>query len=426
MFKKKYTGFSLVAATAVAAVIGCMVGQTRRSDDGAQQAAEAAGGRVTSPTATAPDRYAYYPGSEALKRDEIRIVACGTGMPSARRSQAATCFLIELGNGDKFLFDIGSGSHANLQALMIPSNFLTKIFLTHLHTDHWGDLSSLWAGGWTAGRTVPLEVWGPSGTRKDMGTKHAVEHMLKSYNWDYMTRAAVINPIPGEIKIHEFDYRGLNQVVYEQNRVTIRSWPTIHAGDGPISYSLEWNGYKIVIGGDTAPNKWFLEYAKDADLAIHEAWLTARTMMKKYGQPAQLAARINLTFHSSAQAFGKVISTIKPRHAVAYHFFNDEDTRYAVFEGIRETYDGPLSMAEDNMVWNVTRDKVVERMVISPDDAWDVPGPGKPLAPDRSRKSEYTKFILDGRFDTSDVDALWLKEFMKENHLTEADLKVGE
>ena len=148
--------------------------------------------------------------------------------------------------------------------------------------------------------------------------------------------------------------------------------------------------------------------------------------MKKYGQPAQLAARINLSFHTSAQAFGKIISTVKPRHAVAYHFFNDEDTRYAVFEGIRETYDGPLSMAEDNMVWNVTRDKVVERMVISPDDAWDVPGPGRPLAPDRSRKSEYTKFTLDGRFDTSDVDGRWLKEFMSENNLTEADLKAGQ
>ncbi len=213
MFKKKYTGFSLFAATALAAVIGCMVGQTRPTDEGAERAAEAAGGRVTSPTGTAPDRYAYYPGTEELKADEIRIVACGTGMPSARRSQAATCFLVELGSGDKFLFDIGSGSHANLQALMIPANFLTKIFLTHLHTDHWGDLASLWAGGWTAGRTVPLEVWGPSGTREDMGTTYAVEHMLKSYNWDYMTRAVAINPIPGQIKVHEFDYKGLNEVV---------------------------------------------------------------------------------------------------------------------------------------------------------------------------------------------------------------------
>ncbi len=387
---------------------------------------EAAGGKVKSPTGVAPERYAYYPGTEELGKDEIRVTACGTGMPSARRSQAATCFLIELGTGDKFLFDIGSGSHANLVALMIPSDFLTKVFLTHLHTDHWGDLASLWAGGWTAGRTKPLEVWGPSGSREDMGTKYAVEHMLKAYNWDYMTRAVIISPVPGEIKVHEFDYKGVNQVVYDENGVTIRSWPCIHAGDGPVSYALEWNGYKVVIGGDTAPNKWFLEYGKDADLAIHEAFMVAQTMMDKYGQPPQLAARINLSFHTSAQAFGKIISTVKPRHAVAYHFFDDEDTRYQVYEGIRETYDGPLFMATDNMVWNIMRDKITERMVVSPDAAWDVPGPNRAPLPDRTRKSEYTDFTLKGRLDCSDVDGPWLKEFMKKYNLTEQDLKVGE
>ena len=193
--------------------------------------------------------------SELLGVGGFYEYAAGTGMPTARRSQAATCFLVELGDGQKFLFDIGSGSHANLQALMIPSDFLTKVFLTHLHTDHWGDLTSLWAGGWTAGRTGPLEVWGPSGAREDMGTKYAVENMLKAYNWDYMTRAVTINPTPGQIIVHEFDYKGLNEVVYEEKGVTSRSFPTIHTGDGPVSYSLEWNGYKIVIGGDTAPNK---------------------------------------------------------------------------------------------------------------------------------------------------------------------------
>ena len=124
-----------------------------------------AGGKVTSPTGTAPDRYVYYPGTEALEPDEIRITACGTGLPAARRGQAASCFLLELGNGDKFLFDIGTGSMANISSMMIPMDFLTKIFISHLHTDHWGDLAGLWAGGWTAGRTGPLEVWGPSGAR---------------------------------------------------------------------------------------------------------------------------------------------------------------------------------------------------------------------------------------------------------------------
>ena len=61
----------------------------------------AAGGTVTDPAGVAPDRYVYYPGTEALAKDEIRVVACGTGMPAARRGQAATCFLVEPGNGEK-------------------------------------------------------------------------------------------------------------------------------------------------------------------------------------------------------------------------------------------------------------------------------------------------------------------------------------
>jgi len=112
-----------------------------------QGSAMAAGGAVESPTGTAPDRYVYYPGTEELAKDEIRLFACGTGLPAARRSQAATCWLVETGNGDKFLFDIGTGSMVNVAALMIPYDFLNKVFLTHLHTDHWGDLSTLWAGG---------------------------------------------------------------------------------------------------------------------------------------------------------------------------------------------------------------------------------------------------------------------------------------
>jgi ribonuclease Z len=374
----------------------------------------AAGGKVKSPTGIAPDRYAYYPGTEELKPDEIRLVACGTGMPAARRGQAAACWLVELGNGDKFLFDLGTGSMANVASLMIPMNYLTKVFASHLHTDHVGDLAPLWAGGWTGGRTVPLEVWGPSGSREDMGTAYFVDHFLKAYNWDYMTRAAVINPLPGSITVHEFDYKAENQIIYDENGVIIRAWPAIHAGDGPISYSLEWNGFKIVYGGDTFPNNWFPKYAKDADIVIHEAFLTAEQLVQYYNQPPQRALSMNLGIHCSAQAFGKIMSMIKPRHAIAYHFFNEEGTRFGMYDGIRETYDGPLSLADDMMVWNVTKEKITERMAVSPDEAWDVPGTEKGLLADKSRKGEIVWQELNKqRMDVTDANEGWLDKFKK-------------
>ncbi|MBW2538373.1 MAG: hypothetical protein JRE27_02060, partial [Deltaproteobacteria bacterium] len=103
---------------------GLYVSDNGFSDVSLVSTAEAAGGKVVSPTGTAPDRYVYYPGTEELKKDEIRLIACGTGLPAARRDQQATCFLAEVGNGDKFLFDIGTGSMVNVAALMIPYDFL--------------------------------------------------------------------------------------------------------------------------------------------------------------------------------------------------------------------------------------------------------------------------------------------------------------
>ena len=153
--------------------------------------------------------------------------------------------------------------------------------------------------------------------------------------------------------------------------------------------------------------------------------MTSDHMMTKYNQPAQLALRINLKFHTSAQSFGQIMSMTQPRQAVAYHFFNDADTRYAIYEAVRETYDGPLSMATDMMVWNITRDAVTERMGVSTDDSWDVEGPSEKLAPDSTRASEYTKFILDGRLDVDEANARWVKEFMTHNNLTAADLEAG-
>ncbi len=383
--------------------------------------AKAAGGQIMQRNQVAPNRYVYYPGTEVLAEDEIRLIACGTGMPGARRSQAATCFLIELGNGDKFLFDIGTGSTANLSGLMIPYAWLDKVFLTHLHTDHWGDFDALWAGGWTAGRFNEIEVWGPSGMDETMGTKYAMKHFLETYKWDKVTRSSKISPISGELIVHEFDYKIPNQVVYEKNGVVVRTIPAIHAGDGPVSYILEYAGMKVVIGGDTGPNKWMIEHAKDADLLIHEAFMTPQVMKEMYNLPPNAVMMVSTQLHTSPQAFGKIMSTLKPRHAVAYHFFNDENVRYGVYDGIRETYNGPLSMADDLMVWNITKDKIVERMAVITDDSWGVTTLSIPGKPDKSIKP-MSDFIKSGRWQPAyDAQNPMMDRFIKKHNIKPED-----
>ena len=412
MFDKKYI---LIGAVCIAAGIGGYLSIPVDIKVPLVRQAEAAGGVVKSRNSIAPNRYVYYPGTEVLGKDEIRLFACGTGMPAARRDQAATCWLVELGNGDKFLFDIGTGSMPNIAALMIPYDFLDKVFLSHLHTDHIGDLAGLWAGGWTAGRTGPLRIWGPSGATPEMGTKYAMEHFLKLYNWDATTRNFRINPGPGKIEVVEFDYKGVNKIIYQKNGVTIRSWPAIHAGDGPVSYALEYAGLKLVVGGDTFPNKWYINHAKNADLAIHETFLTAEQLVDLYGQSPATALGVGTQIHTSPQAFGKVMSTIKPRLAVGYHFFNEKATRFGIYNGIRETYGGPLSMAVDNAVWNITKDKIVERMTVSPDQAWAVPGPNRPPKPEKGVPDPVSDFIKAGKWDVSDAQGEMLKAFRKKH-----------
>ena len=365
------------------------------------------------------DRYVYYPGTESLAKNEIRVIACGTGMPAARRSQAATCFLIEAGNGDKFLFDIGTGSMPNIASLMIPYQYLDKLFLSHLHTDHMGDILGLWAGGWTAGRPNALKVWGPSGATPEMGTKYAMEHFLKFVNWDKVTRDYKIGPIPGQLEVHEFDYKKPNQVVYKENGVTIRSYPAIHTGDGPVSYSFEYAGMKVFFSGDTVPNKWFVEYGKDTDLAIHESFILPQQLVDYYNQPPQLAWRAGAEFHTSPQAFGKIMSTIKPRHAVAFHFFNEEGTQYEMFEAIRETYDGPLSMATDLMVWNITKDKITERMAVITENAWSVPGTAVQPPPVKGLPNPMTDLMNNGRW----VQGFKAQDKMLDEHMRKYNLQ---
>lgn len=225
-------------------------------------------------------------------------------------------------------------------------------------------------------------------------------------------RACKITPVPGKIKVHEFDYRAENTVVYDQNGIVIRSIPAIHAGDGPVSFIIEYADLKLVFGDDSSPNKWVVEYAKGADFMIHEAFATPEFFVKDYGQPPQLAWRACCSFHTSGPAFGKIMSAIKPRHAVAYHSM--EEALPGVRSGIRETYDGALSMAVDMMVWSITKDKITERMAVSTDRASGVRGPNRQPPPDRTIPDPMSDSIKAGE---------WSPGFNAQNDLLDGHAK---
>ena len=356
-----------------------------------------------SPVKSLTERAVYYPGSEDLAPDEMRVIACGTGMPNARPKQAAACWLVELGNGDKFIFDIGSGSAERISALKIPYDYLDKVFIGHLHSDHFGALGDLWIGGVIGNRIKPLRVWGPSGDKPELGTKYALEHMEKVFTWDSASRLGNVDIRGQVLEVHEFDYKAVNQVIYNENDVTIRTIPAIHALDGPVSFILEWNGLKFAFSSDTFPNKWWLEHTKGADIAIHECFITPGDLIKKQKWTPGAALNVGTQIHTSPAQFGKVMSQIKPRLAVGYHFFNDYDTQPNVLEQVRKTYDGPLALATDYMVFNITKKDITVRMAAIDEDIWPQPAVNKKLPPDASKRIGFSDFIYGGRVNYKEV-----------------------
>ena len=66
---------------------------------------------AVSPTGTVDDRDVYYPGTESIGPDEMRISFCGSTPYPPREDQAGTCIMVELGNGERFCSQPGRRTH---------------------------------------------------------------------------------------------------------------------------------------------------------------------------------------------------------------------------------------------------------------------------------------------------------------------------
>ena len=98
----------------------------------------------------------------------------------------------------------------------------------------------------------------------------------------------------------------------------------------------------------------------------------------------------------------------KPRVSVAYHFYNDFDTLPEQLRLIRDIYDGPLVMALDNLVINVTPDGVRVRRAVIDEEVWPMP-PNRPIEPAPSPQMQLlSEFTMSGDVFMTDVlRALW-------------------
>jgi len=119
-------------------------------------------------------------------RTKVVLLGTGTPIPDPDRSGPATAIVVD---DRAYLIDFGPGVVRRAEAAALkrelpevePGN-LEVAFVTHLHSDHTAGYPDLILGGWTSGRTVPLEVYGPTGLQS------MTDHILQAYRVDIETR----------------------------------------------------------------------------------------------------------------------------------------------------------------------------------------------------------------------------------------------
>jgi len=257
---------------------------------------------------------------------------------------------------------------------------LTKFFISHLHTDHQGDLDMFWAQGLPFGRILPMNVWGPTGDGHALGTQAFVDGILDANYWDLKSRTGTI-PITGaEIITHEFDWTE-TQVVYDENGIQVIAFPAIHVMAGAVSYKIEYMGTSVVYSGDTKINQFMVEQGQNVDLLIHETFLPAEILSEKTGMDPEAASVVTNEFHTPAKAAGVIFELAQPKMAVMYHTWVTEETISPIFDDLRIPYLGPATLAQDFTVFNITPDSIVVRQALVDDAPW-------PIVPQESSSAE--------------------------------------
>lgn len=276
------------------------------------------------------------PTSDAQSNSDLRVHLLGTGSPLPQTFRFGPSTLIEAG-GKQYLFDAGRGVIQRLHTLGIPFNDVDKLFLTHLHSDHTIGVPDLYLTGWVRGRKQPLQVWGPEGTNRMM------TELSKAFDHDIKVR---LNQNPGsEVKAADIKAG----VVYEADGVKITAFPVEHPPlQSPFGYKFEYNGYSIVLSGDTTYDEEVIKQAKGADLLIHEVAAASDKLI----ETVPVIPRI-LAIHISPEDAGKVFTEAAPRMAVYSHIVLFDVNEKELVARTRETYSGPLVVGEDLMTIEV-------------------------------------------------------------------------
>lgn len=266
----------------------------------------------------------------------LKVVLLGSGVgPLVNLQQFGASTLIEAG-GLRLLFDCGRGSTIRLAQVGVPLGSISRLFLTHLHSDHVIQIPDLLLTGWVGGgRSIPLEVWGPEGTHDMM------DHLQQAFAFDIHVRRDVDEKAPAAgIKVVSHDIK--QGLVFDEQGVRVTAFLVDHSPVTPaFGYRIDYRGHSVVLSGDTRVSENLIRFAQGVDVVVHEV-LDADTVREWFPTNAERAEAI-LAKHTTPSQAGEVFARIKPRLAV----FSHAPSADRVITQTRRTYTGPLQGAED-------------------------------------------------------------------------------
>jgi ribonuclease Z len=258
--------------------------------------------------------------------------------------------LVEIGS-DALLFDAGGGVVRRLGGAGTDIARIGPVFLTHHHVDHIGDLYDVMLTTALCGRTHPLRIVGPPGTRTIVAglTEIVYARDIRSRRdgsaaAEFIARHDTRDVGPGVV-CETTDWRVIADVVQHGQ-----------FDDDPdfnwqcLGYRIEAGDRAVAISGDTVPCPGIIRLARDADLLVQCC----------HFPDAALAAPViaKLTEHTlpSAGQAGRIAAEANVKHVVLTHI--SMQVRGAAMletlrEDVRREFSGEITTGEDLMVLEV-------------------------------------------------------------------------
>ena len=286
--------------------------------------------------------------TSAQQKPRTRLILLGTkGGPrvgEAGRSNPSTLILI---NDVPYVVDCGYGTSRQLISAGVPLNKLRYLFITHHHSDHNLEYGPLFYNAWITGLPVRVDAYGPTGLRR------MTDDFFKYLEFDIQTRIVDEGrPDPRKlISAHEFDKPGL---VLLNDDVKVTSFRVRHP---PITqayaYRFDAKDRSIVISGDTAYLPELAEFARGADVLVHEVMYLpgVEELLRRLPNAKRLREHL-MAAHTLPEDVGKVADSAGVKTLVLSHFVPGDDpsiTDEQWAEGVRKYFKGRIVVGKDLM-----------------------------------------------------------------------------